>query len=863
MLSNIILFLTIIISLTLLFYYSKNYKEAFIDFPVNHNNYVKDSQKKFNELTNTINLAEPIISVNGNSAKALDSAVSGLEAIPSYNQYNLEYKNNYTVPTNLPNTFIQASICESKSQTCDAFNDPTFAENCGMSFDKNAIDVSGKSHSGGMYISKEDRKNQMNTAENVKNTGSAPYDPYKVFKPTLGSTKPGTFALTKDQCVVVKEKVDCESKQTFGSPNCAQCFTSQTFSRVDPTAQKLPSTLYLFGQGKGFVKTSDTPEKNIITKGDIELSPNNPVTVNVPANAEGNYFTINIQSTDTSNTPYIAGYLEGKTPRGTFKIDIINLVQKDTKTNTKPRMNGSVNINGFRALAMIPGNQQTSIDLLCLLPFSFLNIYDTDALTCDNGPIITKADSATFLESDPCFGKQNQPGNYKLECLQSRWISLGGTQKGTGYPSTKEKANALQLDSNGNPLSIDTIVDNINNKMKQAISGLDLNGNQLTINDWNTLSMWGLGVPINTPCDGPNKESGPLSKECLSYLYYNRGNTSHIGSTYTLQPSQVASMKGQNIANTYCQPGAPLDPETPEGLQFGQTLGGVNNVKKTYDEINRLANDNTKTNTQRADAIKQCYGVTLDTIEKEIISDSCTGQCGAILVSKNRQYTFHTQGDGNLVIYAANGSVVWASDTYNVNANPPYISYMQNDGNFVLYDRNNNAIWSSNTTGKGTGPYKLILENNANLVIYDSNNVAIWSSSDNYTKTEGGYLETSGPQPVCFNDLSLEQAKTFCNSYGSSCKGFSYSTNGSGSGCIKGDLKGGFKKDSAYVGYAKKNICPSGMYLYGENAGGFCCPVQPINQDSTGQFNNCPQPNASGKTWCSIGPQTQGLRRCY
>jgi hypothetical protein len=71
-------------------------------------------------------------------------------------------------------------------------------------------------------------------------------------------------------------------------------------------------------------------------------------------------------------------------------------------------------------------------------------------------------------------------------------------------------------------------------------------------------------------------------------------------------------MKGQTTQNTYCQPGAGIDPATSAGLKFGQSLGGVNAVKQTYDQINRLANDNTQPNQARLQAIQQCYGVNLD-----------------------------------------------------------------------------------------------------------------------------------------------------------------------------------------------------------------------------------------------------------
>jgi hypothetical protein len=71
-------------------------------------------------------------------------------------------------------------------------------------------------------------------------------------------------------------------------------------------------------------------------------------------------------------------------------------------------------------------------------------------------------------------------------------------------------------------------------------------------------------------------------------------------------------MLGQKTANTYCQPGTTLDPSTSAGLKFAQGLGGINAVKQTYDQINRLANDNTQPNDKRSVAINQCYGVNID-----------------------------------------------------------------------------------------------------------------------------------------------------------------------------------------------------------------------------------------------------------
>ena len=164
------------------------------------------------------------------------------------------------------------------------------------------------------------------------------------------------------------------------------------------------------------------------------------------------------------------------------------------------------------------------------------------------GPIITQAASATFLESDPCFGKANQPGNYKLECLQTRWVELGGTPQGTGYPGNQAAADALQKDGNNQPLDIDTIVDNLAPKMISAATGKSSTGQNLSLTDWNNVSMWATGVPINTPCDGPASSTGPLSQDCLTYLYLNQGASSHIGPTYTLHGVSSGKYEGAGYA---------------------------------------------------------------------------------------------------------------------------------------------------------------------------------------------------------------------------------------------------------------------------------------------------------------------------
>ena len=86
MFSNIIIFFIILLILTLILHYSKDYKEGFFDFPdASHNTFVEDSKIKYNQLTNTINLTNPAVHVSPDTDDAFKSALGGLSANPTSN----------------------------------------------------------------------------------------------------------------------------------------------------------------------------------------------------------------------------------------------------------------------------------------------------------------------------------------------------------------------------------------------------------------------------------------------------------------------------------------------------------------------------------------------------------------------------------------------------------------------------------------------------------------------------------------------------------------------------------------------------------------------------------------------------------
>lgn len=837
MVPNIIGFVVLLLALMVMFQWTRNTEvnigervdigergvEGFT-FPVaDHQNYVDESQKKINSLTNLINLTDPVLPVQTVTAKSFYGATHGVNLTGTKDQYNLEAKPTFEVPDAMPSSLLKATGCQKAPTTCAAFDDATFAENCGMSFDREGMGSDGKPHVGGLFVASDDRQIQTERARKVRETGTPPYDPYKVYQPSIGVAKPGTFALTKDQCVVVKEKVDCEAKQTFNSPNCTQCFPSQAFSRVGPETPLIPSMLYLQGQGTVSVQSQD----NSIVLSPTLLEPEQTVKVQIPANAEGKSFLIEV-TTDKRLPTYISGYLEGQTGRGAFKLDLNSLIGVDRETGVKPRMMGTKRVNGFRALSFVPATKKTRMRLACMVPFSFLNMYEPDAITCDNGPVITKEESATFLESDPCYGKANKPGNYKLECLQGRWIALGGTVEGTGYPSTPEKAMALQR-QDGRALILDDIMDQLSVKITAAITGKRNNGTQMDVPEWNELSMWALGIPIKSPCDGIQKDAGPLSKECLSYLYENRGSGSHVGSTYTLPANKWASTKGavkegwqnggeETKAGTYSYPNAPVDPNTAPGLAMGQALGGVEAVKEVYDIIHRRANDNSKKNTARAYDVQLAYGIDLPPPS----ANSVPGPTQVFAVGPDYRYT---KGEANDVCAQYGAKVAttaqleeaqrhgadwcfagWTTDgaqRWPITVTPvPGCGWM----GINTHDwKRGDGVSVSGVNCYGPKPRPTEVKPGGILPF----NGDTWDqpTEKTYITVPSGYLETTGPQPACFSGLSPDDAKKGCDRLGGQCVGFSYSKDGGGHGCYKGNHAAGLNRNGAYMGYVK---VPSG-----------------------------------------------------
>jgi hypothetical protein len=142
-------------------------------------------------------------------------------------------------------------------------------------------------------------------------------------------------------------------------------------------------------------------------------------------------------------------------------------------------------------------------------------------------------------------------------------------------------------------------------------TGIDENGQKQLPANWSAASVFCTGDPILSPCDGPTKTTGPLSPECLIYLWQNAGANEKIGPTYTGYGSSLIT---DSSNPQYCKATGTLSPIDANGankqdvIAWWQTKGGVDAVKKIMSDTHAAANAQISTDDERLPYIRQCYG---------------------------------------------------------------------------------------------------------------------------------------------------------------------------------------------------------------------------------------------------------------
>lgn len=591
-----------------------------------HSQYVRDGASRFNPLMNLINpAANPLLPPKftqtdvDSATKKAQSALRTATATPDNPSFRIspsDVSNISLNPAGEGSAFQAIAKCEAvKTLDCNAFNDEAFALNCGMCHE-GGVNSGANRVNGGLYVLQDDIANAEASARNM---GSRRAN----YTPSVGKCNPGRLTINKAQCERLKKQMECEAKQNYDVPGCAQCFQDGTFKFLDSDLQKIDATLILAGNGT--VKVTKVAGTFNVTK---ELSTSQAVKIDIPTFNEGDVLQLEI----TGASPSLAGYLMGKTVSGEFRLDINRLIQTDSITNSRPALSGFLTIGGANYTQMRPGRDRASAKFNLQNVFTFINSNELDAAQCATAPFVTKQNSAQFLESGTCYKKGNKPGAYSMDCLKEIFESSGCEGAGSGYPDTTSKMRSLMVDSKtGAALTIGDIAAKIYAMSLSSYSGRDSAGNSLTIKEWDGISRFCTGKTITSPCDMDNKAAGPLSSQCLSYIWKNQGAIDNlpggIGPTYT-NSSSTASLNQNN--NRFCTPNGTMAPINAQG-QLNQSAfntakgkGGVNSVKDFYNSIHQTANDNTLADSERAAAIEQCYGIGLNALPGNTMVGSST-----------------------------------------------------------------------------------------------------------------------------------------------------------------------------------------------------------------------------------------------
>jgi hypothetical protein len=580
-----------------------------------HTDYIGNMTSRVNPIMNLINpSANPLLppKFKASDVKAAETtlrdALRTVDADPNNPSMSLRSSDVSDIRLNTASGgtggFKSIGVCEAiQTIDCNAFDKPNFQANCGICHE-GGVDSGNNRKTGGLYITEEDKFNAEADMRRMQSRRAK-------YSPTVGRCAPGRFTITKEQCIRMKQQMECEKKQDFTSPGCAQCYQDETFKYITSELDTTDPTLVVAGTGS-LKLTLVGKQQPASFAAAIPLSEAGR-RIELPEFREGDSLQLEV----TPSTGSLAGYLTGKTPTGEFRLDITRLIQTDTITGAKPRMAGQQDVNGDMYMTIRPGRGKESMNLVLQNVFTFVDTTEEESFQCAAAPFITKSSSAEFLNSGPCYKKGQGPGKYSMECLQSIFTSAGCDVKGEGYPNSQAKATQL-MTKGGQALKVGQIAGQVYQDSLSSYSGRSASGAKLSLGQWNEVSRKCTGRQILSPCDLDDKANGPLSSECLNYLWQNMGaNDRRPGSTGPTYSNTIATTSLAGTNNQYCTPRGTMAPINAngnlnqQGFQAAQKQGGVQKVKAFYDNIHKRANDNRLKDSDRQQAIQQCYGVDL------------------------------------------------------------------------------------------------------------------------------------------------------------------------------------------------------------------------------------------------------------
>ena len=659
---EIYLLAAVVILCILLIVFAKYTKEGFEAKVTTHDGLNKKYREKYNNIGSALGAKAHEHVMGTNTLGIVGNVYTNIDKSNISTQY---VDNPYPLEGVQSGLYANIKKCEKVTTTdCSAFDDAFFSENCSLCLDigKNSED---KNSTGGLTLIPQDKKYYR---DNKRGNGIPDY------VPTVGFCPAKRLVSNKEECLRMKKEIECEKNTTFNSPKgCSMCYDDTSYHIVDPTGQPGlfvgSGTLYIIGSGiltyyeMGQNNKRKTNLSRLTNSLRIELMGqemtnitfelrrlpvavpyDETVTYQVDDAIFFNGFVYNM--VEGANQPgyapdrvgdklwekymkeedylepppaYIAGVLTGTTGNsGTFTFDLMRLILTDTVSGRKPRVGGIVKVkhgdaDEVEVSKMVPAYGKNMMKIIAVSPFTFLDTTTDEAATCPSSPFVTKQSSAEFLQADACYKKGSGPGKFTLECLQNTFLTSGCEEAGKGYPRSAKQASDIMFDDDRTPLSLSQIADKMYSYAVMTSTGIGVDGKKLNIKEWSAASVFCTGKSITSPCDTENKDSGPLSTECIIYLWDNQGDNKQLGTSYA--SSIARSLFGEGRTPRFCNRSGTLSPVGVDGKQnlavinFWKRQGGVNALKKAMMQIHSDANSSVIPESVKSQKITQCYGV--------------------------------------------------------------------------------------------------------------------------------------------------------------------------------------------------------------------------------------------------------------
>ena len=653
----------IVLLVIILLFVIKCSKEGFATEQEMHDTYSNTYQKKYNNVgvalaATSSNGTSNVGVLGGNTRELMGSVHDTMDATNTPVQM---IDNPYPLEEKVSGMSLLIKKCEVvKTTDCSIFDNSDFTSTCGLCIadpSDMGTDSEGKPHSGGLVLTARDR--EYGLSQKVSNF-LAPYIP------TVGSCPAGRMVATKGECLRLQNQLACTNNATLGTPNnCSQCYSDGIYHIVEPAQTIGAGVIYVIGSGTvtwsegssntGTYDLTNKPYPISITGGEysgITLG-FEPPRVAKPYNNRKIYSVKDVifwkdsvyKMREGASQPgydpdrqgdrlwtkmglridyvppppaFIAGYLSGPDGEKLQPLDLYRIILTDTLTGRKPRTIGQITVDGIDLVKMTTGFGRTRMSLSVRSPFTFVDSISQEASVCPGSPFVTKQQSAALLNSDPCYKRGSGPGKYSLECLQQIFLNNGcglspDTLDKSAFPVTNEKAVEMMFDKDGKALTTDEIANMVYQNALSMATGTDAEGNQLMLPDWSKVSEFCSGVAINSPCDA-NSSSGPLSPDCIIYLWDNKGANKIAGATYSLA-SVARSLFSSGITDRFCTrqgtraPKDINDKVNTENMEYWTSIGGVAAVKKAMSDLHLDANTSLTNEDTKAPSILECYGI--------------------------------------------------------------------------------------------------------------------------------------------------------------------------------------------------------------------------------------------------------------